>query len=174
MRQRTRWYQGHLQCWSRIAGLLSCPQLSVGRQVDLIVYLVAPVTVLLITLSLLAFLPRLAVVLATDHDAAVRSLLAHNGLLLWWYLVVLALIPLIGYIYWRAAHRAGPDMTISRALLYGLLFSVYAYLWLPVGWRATFRLLRGERRWAKTLRLGDQPSLSTPEKTDDSTVASRT
>jgi hypothetical protein len=89
--------------------------------VDLIVYLVAPVTVLLITLSLLAFVPRLAVVLATDHDAAVRSLLAHNGLLLWWYLVVLALIPLIGYVHWRAAHRAGPDVTISRALLYALL-----------------------------------------------------
>jgi 1,2-diacylglycerol 3-beta-glucosyltransferase len=168
MRQRTRWYQGHLQCWSRIADLLSCPQLSVGRQVDLIVYLVAPVTVLLITVSLLAFLPRLAVVLATHYDLAAQSLLAHNGLLLWWYLVVLALVPLIGYIYWRASRRAAADLSLTRALLSGLLFSVYAYVWLPVGWRATFRVLRGERRWTKTLRLAVQPPLSPSDRADDS------
>jgi cellulose synthase/poly-beta-1,6-N-acetylglucosamine synthase-like glycosyltransferase len=164
MRQRTRWYQGHLQCWSRIADLLRCRELSAGRQVDLIVYLVAPITVLLITLSLAAFLPRLAVLLSTQQDAAVHALLAHNGLLLWWYLFVLGLAPLIGYIYWRACNRTTRDVRLPKAMLYALLFSVYAYLWLPVGWRATARLLRGERRWAKTLRLPAQsPGTATTE-----------
>ncbi len=172
MRQRTRWYQGHLQCWSRMGDLLRCRELSAGRQVDLVVYLVGPVTVLLITLSLAAYLPRLAVLLATQWDTAVHSLLAHNGLLLWWYLVVLGLTPLIGYIYWRASNRTGRDLSMPRALLCALLFSVYAYIWLPVGWRATWRLLRRERRWTKTLRLATQPPMAS-DQTGESTLATR-
>ncbi|WP_199516257.1 glycosyltransferase family 2 protein [Nucisporomicrobium flavum] len=157
MRQRTRWYQGHLQCWSRLADVLACRELSVGRTVDLVVYLVSPITVLLITLSLVAYLPRQIYVLATQWQAAVDAALAHHGLLLWWYLVVLAVIPLIAVIYWRASNRAGPDVSLPRALLYSALFTAYAYVWLPVGWRATWRLLRGRRGWTKTLRLG-QPA----------------
>jgi len=160
MRQRTRWYQGHLQCWSRIPDLLGCSELSTGRQVDLVVYLVAPITVLLITLSLAAFLPRLAILLVTQWGVVVASLLAHGGLLLWWYLVVLALIPLIGYIYWRASNRSTADLRLLQTLWYACLFSVYAYVWLPVGWRATWRLLRRERSWAKTLRLTVQPPVT--------------
>lgn len=173
MRQRTRWYQGHLQCWSRIADVLRCRELSVGRQADLLVYLVAPITVLLITLSLAAFLPGLAIVLSTQLSAAVDALLAHHGLLLWWYLVVLGLAPLIGFIYWRACNRTTRDLSLPRAVLYALVFSVYAYVWLPVGWRATARLLRGERRWAKTLRLPTQPADTVPDRADQPPLVSR-
>lgn len=160
MRQRTRWYQGHLQCWSRIAELQRCRELSPGRQLDLVVYLMTPVTALLITLSLLASVPHLALMLATQPDAIVRSLLDHHALLLWWYLIVIGLTPLLGYIYWRAANRRLRDVSVPRAFGYALLFALYNYVWLPVGWRATFRLLRGERSWAKTLRLGGQPSVT--------------
>ena len=151
-RQRTRWYQGHLQCWYRIPELLRCRGLSVGRTVDLMVYLVSPITVLLITLSLAAYLPRQAYVLATRWDETVDAFLANHGLLLWWHLFVLSVIPLIAYIYWRACRRSTNDVTLPRALLYAVLFSAYAYLWLPVGWRATARLLRRDRSWAKTQR----------------------
>jgi 1,2-diacylglycerol 3-beta-glucosyltransferase len=171
MRQRTRWYQGHLQCWSRIAALLNCPDLSAGRTLDLIVYLVSPVTVLLITLSLAAFLPSLAVVLATRWDATVHSVFANNGLLLWWYLLVFAVIPLIAYIYWRASRRTSHDVTFPQALLYALLFSFYAYVWLPVGWRATWRLLRGDRSWSKTLRLAGGTPTVAPTAADESRLA---
>jgi hypothetical protein len=44
-------------------------------------------------------------------------------------------------------------VTLPRALGYAALFSLYAYVWLPVGWRATWRLLRRRRGWTKTLRL---------------------
>lgn len=173
IRQRTRWYQGHLQCWSRLAELLKCRRLSVGRVVDLIIYLVSPVTVLLITLSLIAFLPRAAFVALTQWDATADALVAHNGLLLWWYLVVLAIIPLTAYIYWRASRRASPDITLPRALGYAALFSLYAYVWLPVGWRATWRLLRGDRSWAKTLRLSGEPPANAPTDLDETPVATR-
>jgi 1,2-diacylglycerol 3-beta-glucosyltransferase len=174
MRQRTRWYQGHLQCWSRMAELLRCRELSLGRTVDLMVYLVAPVTVLLITLSLAAFVPRMLVMLTTQWSATVHSLLAHDGLLLWWYLVVLGLAPLIGFIYRRASRRSGSEVTVPQALGYALLFSFYAYVWLPVGWRATWRLLRGERSWAKTLRLAVQPPATAPAGADESLGTART
>jgi cellulose synthase/poly-beta-1,6-N-acetylglucosamine synthase-like glycosyltransferase len=173
-RQRTRWYQGHLQCWYRIPELLRCRGLSAGRLVDLMVYLVSPITVLLITLSLAAYLPRQAYLLATRFDATVDTFLAHHGLLLWWYLLVFAVIPLIAYIYWRACRRTTDDVTLPRALAYALLFSLYAYIWLPVGWRATARLLRGDRSWAKTLRIADQAHLtSAPTTTDEPSLAVR-
>jgi 1,2-diacylglycerol 3-beta-glucosyltransferase len=159
-RQRTRWYQGHLQCWYRIPELLRSRELSAGRLVDLMVYLVSPVTVLLITLSLIAYLPRQAYLLVTQWDATVDAFLAHHGLLLWWYLLVFAVIPLIAYIYWRACQRTTRDVTLPQALRYALLFSLYAYIWLPVGWRATGRLLRGERSWAKTQRIAHQDTAS--------------
>lgn len=163
MRQRTRWFQGHLQCWSRLSALLRSPGLSVGRVIDLVVYLVSPVSVLLMTLSLAAYLPRLAVTSFTDSTDTVHQVLAHHGLLLWWYLFVFALAPLIGEIYRRGARRCGEPMTHTKAFGYALLFSVYAYIWLPVGWRASFRILRGQRGWAKTLRLATQPPVLTDE-----------
>ena len=166
-RQRTRWYQGHLQCWYRIPELLSCRQLSAGRTADLMVYLVSPITVLLITLSLAAYLPRQAFLLITRWDETVATFLAHHGLLLWWYLLVFSVIPLIAHIYWRACRRSTADVTWPRALGYAVLFSAYAYIWLPVGWRATARLLRRDGSWAKTLRIagpdGPAGGLATPD-----------
>jgi 1,2-diacylglycerol 3-beta-glucosyltransferase len=173
-RQRTRWYQGHLQCWYRIPELLRSRQISVGRLVDLMVYLISPVTVLLITLSLIAYLPRQAYLLATRWDATIATFRAHHGLLLWWYLLVFAVIPLIAYIYWRACQRTTRDVTLPRAMLYALLFTGYAYVWLPVGWRATGRLLRGERSWAKTQRIaGPGTPLGAPVVEDQPSFATR-
>jgi 1,2-diacylglycerol 3-beta-glucosyltransferase len=162
MRQRTRWYQGHLQCWSRIPALLSSRHLSVGRTTDLMVYLISPKTVLLISLSLAAFLPGLAARILTRPDPWLHPHLAVHTLLVWWYALVFAVIPLVGAVYWRAAGRSGPETSLPRAIGYALLFSVYAYLWLPVGWWASWRLLRGQRGWAKTLRLVDEPVRAEP------------
>jgi len=170
-RQRTRWYQGHLQCWYRIPELLSCGRLSAGRTVDLMIYLISPITVLLITLSLIAYLPRQAYVLITRWDETVDTFLAHHGLLLWWYLLVFSVTPLIAYIYWRACKRSTDDVTLPQSLLYAFLFSVYAYLWLPVAWRATARLLRRDGSWAKTLRIADQPPTGAPVPADGSLSA---
>jgi cellulose synthase/poly-beta-1,6-N-acetylglucosamine synthase-like glycosyltransferase len=171
IRQRTRWYQGHLQCWYRIPELLSCGRLSAGRTVDLMIYLISPITVLLITLSLIAYLPRQAYELITRWDETVDTFLAHRGLLLWWYLLVFCVIPLIAYIYWRACKRSTDDVTLPQSLIYAFLFSVYAYLWLPVGWRATARLLRRDGSWAKTQRIADQPPTGAPAPADGPLVA---
>jgi cellulose synthase/poly-beta-1,6-N-acetylglucosamine synthase-like glycosyltransferase len=161
MRQRTRWYQGHLQCWSRMADLLRCRDISAPRAVDLMIYLVTPITVQLITLSLLGYLPGQAIILLTRWDEVTGSLMANHGLLLGWYLFTFSLTPLLGYIYWRAANRRLKDVSLPMALLCGFMFTFYNYIWLPVGWRASWRLIRGKRGWAKTLRLAVQPPLET-------------
>jgi len=51
-----------------------------------VVYLVSPVTVRLMTLVAGAYLPRLAIASVHPLDRTVEQLLAHHGLLLWWYL----------------------------------------------------------------------------------------
>ena len=157
LRQRTRWYQGHLQCWSRIPSLLNNRELSVGRTVDLMVYLVSPISVLLITLSLLAFLPSMAILLITQWQKTSATFLAHHALLVWWYLLVLGVIPLIALLYSRASMRTSEGTDLRDAFGYAFLFAFYAYMWLPVAWRATWRLLSGRRTWAKTARLTNQP-----------------
>jgi 1,2-diacylglycerol 3-beta-glucosyltransferase len=162
IRQRTRWYQGHLQCWSRIPLILRSSQLSVGRMVDLMVYLVSPISVLLITLALLAFLPSLAAELITQWDASVARVLANHALLIWWYLLVLGVVPMIAFLYSRASRRTSDATRLLPALGYAVLFSLYAYIWLPVAWRATWRLLRRRGGWTKTLRLVDQPAPEVP------------
>lgn len=161
MRQRTRWYQGHLQCWSRMADLLRCRDISAPRAVDLMIYLVTPITVQLITLSLLGYLPGQAVILLTRWDTTVDSLFANHGLLLGWYLFTFSLTPLLGFIYWHSANRRVKDLSLPKAILCGFLFTLYNYIWLPVGWRASWRLIRGKRGWAKTLRLAVQPPIET-------------
>ncbi|MBN1173812.1 MAG: glycosyltransferase family 2 protein [Micromonosporaceae bacterium] len=167
MRQRTRWYQGHLQCWSRMADLLRCRDISGPRAVDLMVYLITPITVQLITLSLLGYLPGQAVIFTTQWDSFVGSLMANHALLLWWYLFIFSLTPLLGYIYWRAANRRVRDLSLPQAMLCGFLFTFYNYVWLPVGWRATWRLVRGQRTWAKTLRLAVQPPPEVHQSADE-------
>jgi cellulose synthase/poly-beta-1,6-N-acetylglucosamine synthase-like glycosyltransferase len=158
MRQRARWYQGHLQCWSRIALLLSSRQLSAGRTADLLAALVLPVTVLLFTLSLVAFVPSMATHLLTAPDATLRTLIASRNLLFWWYLLFIGMIALVALVYWSAAGRTSGETNLRRAFGCAFLFYLYTYLWLPVAWWATWRLLRGQRGWAKTLRLVDKPA----------------
>lgn len=167
MRQRTRWYQGHLQCWSRMADLLRCRNISSPREVDLMVYLTTPITVQLITLSLLGFLPGQMVLLTTQWDTAIGSLMANHALLLWWYLLIFSLSPLLGYIYWRVANRRTRDLSLPRAMACGFLFTFYNYVWLPVAWRATWRLIRRRRGWAKTLRLAVQPPPEVQQRADE-------
>ena len=93
--------------------------------------------------------------------------------MLLWYAFVVGLTPLLGYIYWRANNEVARDLSLIRAVFYAFVFAFYINVWLPVGWRATARLLRGERGWAKTLRLAVQPPETTREIPEQSPLATR-
>ena len=144
VRQRSRWFQGHLQCWNRIPLVLRR-----NLPLDLVWHLTSPALVLLITFPLLMTVFALTAATVASPGGTYRALTARGGLLLaLWYLLSFGLAPFYGFCYWLRDRSTG----FLRAILLAHAFTIYSYLWLPAGWAATYRLVRGQRGWAKTSR----------------------
>jgi len=152
LRQRSRWFQGHLQCWRFLPSLLRSKSME-GRQANELAYhLSSPVLVLAMTPPILAFLGVLAYVLAVSPSTVADGLLSHQGLgIAVAYLLGFGLAPLYGFVYWLAEDSVG----LGRAVVYAHAYNVYGYLWFPAGWTAVIRVLRGRRSWWKTARTAD-------------------
>lgn len=152
IRQRSRWFQGHLQCWKRIPMVLRSRELSTKTVSDLLYHLLSPALVLMMSLPLAAFVFGLAALLIVSPAATGHALVAHGGLLLAaWYLLAFGLAPFYGFVYWLKDR----ETSAVRALLLAHAFTLYSYFWLPAGWWAVGRVLRGSRSWAKTARTVD-------------------
>jgi 1,2-diacylglycerol 3-beta-glucosyltransferase len=154
LRQRSRWFQGHLQCWRFIPKLLRS-KLPGGQANELAYHLSSPVLVLAMTLPMLAFVGALGALLVTDPAAVGQGLVAHQGLgLALAYLLGFGLAPFYAFVYWLAEDT----VSMPRAFVYAHLYNVYGYLWFPAGWTAVGRVLRRRRTWWKTARTADVPA----------------
>jgi len=151
VRQRARWFQGHLQCWRRIPLVLRS-QRPLGVRADLTQHLLSPLLLLLMTFPMAAFAVALLGLLVTDPSGLGHTLLAHDArLIVVWYLLAFGLAPAYAYVYWLRT----PDISFIRALVYAHLFTVYSYQWLLAGWWAVVNIARRRRGWAKTARTPD-------------------
>jgi 1,2-diacylglycerol 3-beta-glucosyltransferase len=154
IRQRSRWFQGHLQCWRRIPLVLRSA-LPGRTTADLVYHLSSPAVVLLTSVPLLAFLVVLAASLASPSQLA--SGLAGGSLesLGLWYLLAFGLAPCYAFAYWLKT----PDTSFAKALGLAHMYTLYSYLWFPAGWLAVSRVALGRRGWAKTARTPDVVAL---------------
>jgi 1,2-diacylglycerol 3-beta-glucosyltransferase len=151
VRQRARWFQGHLQCWKRLPLVLAADR-PFGTRADLVQHLLSPLLLLLMTFPTLLFAAALVTLLATDPGQFAGVLLAQDGLLIAiWYLLAFGLAPAYAYVYWLRT----PQVSFLRALAYAHLFTLYSYQWLFAGWWAVWKIARGQRGWAKTARTPD-------------------
>jgi cellulose synthase/poly-beta-1,6-N-acetylglucosamine synthase-like glycosyltransferase len=151
VRQRSRWFQGHLQCWGRIPMVLRS-SLSPRATFDLTQHLLSPSLVLLMTFPLIFFVATLALATFASPRGTLDALTARGGLLLaLWYLTSFGLAPFYGFVYWLRDRGTG----IGRAVLLAHAFTLYSYVWLPAGWMAVGRIVRRKRSWAKTARTVD-------------------
>jgi 1,2-diacylglycerol 3-beta-glucosyltransferase len=153
LRQRSRWFQGHLQCWRQIAPVLRA-RLPSKATFDLVFHLTGPAVVLLLTPPMLVFVGGIGALLlgATAAGGSLHALTAHGGrLVVLWYLLSFGLAPFYGFSYWLQAR----DTSLIKSVGIAHLFSVYSYLWLFAGWRAVFRIVMGRRGWAKTARTAE-------------------
>lgn len=151
VRQRSRWFQGHLQCWSRIPLVLRS-KLRPRTTADLVQHLLSPALVLAMTIPILTFGIGLIVATIATPTALAHAWFARGGLLLiLWYVLTFGLAPFYGFCYWLREHST----SLPRAVALAHLYTLYSYLWFPAGWMAVWRMMTGRRGWAKTARTPD-------------------
>jgi 1,2-diacylglycerol 3-beta-glucosyltransferase len=157
LRQRARWFQGHLQCWRLLPTVLtsSLPMRSVT---DMVWYLTLPVAVLLTPIAGLPMLVVFFALIALSPGQALDMLLAGHGLaLLAVYILSFGQSYLCAYVYWMRGR-----VSLGRALLLAHAFEAYSHLWLIAGWWALWNIVRRKRSWAKTARVAEPDPLSAP------------
>jgi 1,2-diacylglycerol 3-beta-glucosyltransferase len=151
LRQRSRWFQGHLQCWRLLPQILRAP-MSARSMTDLVWYLMLPVAVLLMPLVGIPVLLTLVAIAVTAPHEALRLLAARHGLLLFAiYLMSFGQAYLCAFVYWMRGRVTG----FWRAVLLAHTFEVYSHLWLISGWWALLNIARRKRGWYKTARIAE-------------------
>ncbi|MDF3140938.1 MULTISPECIES: glycosyltransferase [unclassified Streptomyces] len=161
IRQRTRWYQGHMTAIARCGEIWRSPHLAHLSALEMVCYLLVP-WALDLPWSLL-FQYCLAWFLLCPSYVILRHHASYPGLrdtwlawpvgLLLWYLLAFAPALITSWAYLRRDRRVGR----LRALLMGHSFVVMNYLSFLCAWKALFRMARGRTSWVKTTRESEHP-----------------
>jgi cellulose synthase/poly-beta-1,6-N-acetylglucosamine synthase-like glycosyltransferase len=151
VRQRTRWFQGHIGCIRRIPDLWRSNRLPNRALVEVTAYLLSPLALilpwsLLFTWSLFE-IARAVAVGSRGSTLANGTLSGRLGLFLAWYLVSFA-PNFAGALVYRA--RAKVSLVQSLGLAHLLI--AFNYVTFFSTWKAVGRSLLGRRSWAKTVR----------------------
>jgi 1,2-diacylglycerol 3-beta-glucosyltransferase len=148
VRQRTRWFQGHLQCWRRIPLILRS-QMAPRSRFDLVQHLLSPVLLLATSLMVPSLALSLGLLIVFAPMALFHALAAHWGLdIFFWYLLTFGLAHFYGLAYWMQEE----SLPFARALAYAHIYTIYGYFWFVAGWRAVFRIVTRRSAWSKTAR----------------------
>jgi 1,2-diacylglycerol 3-beta-glucosyltransferase len=147
VRQRSRWFQGLLQCWHLI------PQVareSAGRvRLDMLHMLLTPVLIFAAFLMTLSFIVAPIERLLNPNLDAGR--LGLNSLVAWY---ALTFFPAFLF---AIAYRRIAGIGRLRSLALGHAFVLYGLLWIASGSQAVWRVLTGRAGWLKTDRLSERP-----------------
>nr|WP_206442612.1 glycosyltransferase family 2 protein [Streptomyces boncukensis] len=144
VRQRSRWFQGHLQSAGLVPLILR--KVPTRAALDLLYHLSSPVLILLTSLLPVSFLIAVAA-------TAVASLRAGHPLVspLWLlgpYLLSFTAAYAYGFVYARRERELG----LVRSVLLAHVFILYGYIWFAAGWWGLWRMFTGQRGWLKTAR----------------------
>jgi 1,2-diacylglycerol 3-beta-glucosyltransferase len=154
LRQRTRWFQGHMLCSRWIPELWRSRGLSHLGLLEVTMYLLAPWLLVLpwsIVFHYSMFMIAEAYIFGGSQALGATSteLVVTIGL---WY--VLSFMPcwLSGYLYYRQNRRSG----LLRSLALGHLLLAANYVTYVACWRALFHILMGRASWDKTARYTER------------------
>lgn len=156
LRQRTRWAQGHYQCWTHFPALLAARRAPLLTRLDLAIYLLFVTFVMFVTANLAITIAGAAGLLWLSNDflgfvpAGVPKNLAIE---------VLGVGPVAIFLI-RYQQRSRVRLRWWELPAYGAAFALYAYLWAVATVFAWARMLLGRGGWAKTARVRPQESAS--------------
>jgi cellulose synthase/poly-beta-1,6-N-acetylglucosamine synthase-like glycosyltransferase len=150
LRQRTRWYQGHMASIRRLPTLWRSQNVNEVAALEVSSYLLVPWLIVL-PWSILQQWIIFQLVTGSGHGIFATGL----GGLSWrvtyallWYVLSFAPNLVIGLIYARRTRA----VTLRRALVLGHLMIAWNYIGYLAAWRAVARMLRGTTDWTKTSR----------------------
>lgn len=148
IRQRSRWFQGHLQCVRLVPKVLAS-RLPLVAALDLCQHLLSPLLLLATSLLPLVFFGTLVSVAVSDPGALPHALASASPFYLaLGYALTLGPAPFYALVYWLGTE----EVRFWPALRLAHLFVLYAYLWFPAAWIGVARALTGRRGWSKTAR----------------------
>ncbi|UMG94454.1 glycosyltransferase [Nocardioides sp. TF02-7] len=159
IRQRTRWYQGHMMAAARVPEVLRSNKMSTRSAIEMVLYLCVP-WIFDLPWSVLSHL----VILQTVLLVADGGFFTGGG----GWLLVLQIFAWYLLSFWPAlltavlSKRRVPSHTWGHALLMGHFVVVSNYLSFTCAWRALYRILTGKHGWAKTARLAEGQTLPAP------------
>jgi 1,2-diacylglycerol 3-beta-glucosyltransferase len=149
LRQRTRWAQGHYQCWHHVPGLLATRKAGLATRLDLSLYLL-----------FVAFVMFVAANLAIASAGAAGWIWVNNQFLSFLpagpprniTMEVIGLSPVV-MLLTRYQQRSPHPLRWWELPAYGAAFALYVYLWTIASILAWFRLVAGRVGWTKTRRI---------------------
>jgi 1,2-diacylglycerol 3-beta-glucosyltransferase len=152
LRQRTRWAQGHYQCWDHIPRLLTARNMPLITRFDLTLYLFFVTFVMFVAANLvIVVLGSLGyVTISNDFLSFVPAGPPRNVVIM-----AIGLSPVVMLL--RRYQQYSPHPLRWWELpAYGAAFGLYVYLWAIASLLAWFRLMRGRAGWTKTRRVAQQ------------------
>ncbi len=149
IRQRTRWAQGHYQCWDHVPRLLTAGNVPLMTRLDLVLYLLFVAFVMFVAANLvLGILGALGVVvIVNDFLSFVPAGPPRNITTM-----AIGLSPVVMLLTRYQQHSPHP-LRWWELPAYGAAFALYVYLWAAASLLAWARLVRGRTAWAKTRRV---------------------
>jgi cellulose synthase/poly-beta-1,6-N-acetylglucosamine synthase-like glycosyltransferase len=149
IRQRTRWTQGHYQCWRHYPMLIANRTMPLYTRVDCGIYLAFITFVMFVTLNLVVSCASLAGLIVVE-DRFLQFL--PVGPLRNFVVVLISILP-ICYLMLRHQQHTKLPLRLWELPAYAGIFSVYGYLWAVATVIAWVRMAVGRGGWAKTARV---------------------
>jgi 1,2-diacylglycerol 3-beta-glucosyltransferase len=153
LRQRTRWYQGHMICARKAMVLWRSPLVPPRTALETTLYLITPCFVMLpwsiaFTLGLGYFAYNVVQHTVLPFDGVGVQTVFYAG---FWYLLTFLPPVVLGLVYARRSEHERLPAAIGK----GHVHVFYAYVNMAAGWRALVRIALGRSRWAKTARVAE-------------------
>ncbi len=154
-RQRTRWVQGHYQCWSHLPALMRQKSIPLQTRVDLGLYLILVIFVVLVSVGMiLSMLSTLGIIITTSSAFSfIPAGAIRNALILF-----LSFGPLTVFLLTYQSRTAVP-MPVRWLAAYAIIFAVYTYAWMVATAWAWSRMITRQGSWAKTARVDSEAAV---------------
>ena len=149
LRQRTRWAQGHYQCWDHVPKLLMAGHVRLVTRLDLVLYLLFVAFVMIVATNLgIALAGAFGWVTVTNEFLSFIPAGPPRNI----SMEVIGLSPVLMLLRRYQQHSPHP-LRWWELPAYGGAFAFYVYLWTLASIRAWLRLVFGRVGWAKTGRV---------------------